>query len=254
MLPILQIGPLALPLPALLLLAGFWLGLDLTEKQAERFGANSGQIYNMTLAAVVAGIVGARLGYAAQSPQAFLQSPLSLLALTPQMLDASAGLLAAAGVALLYMWRKRLPLWQTVDAITTLLAVLGVSLGLAHLASGDAFGAPARLPWSIDLWGELRHPSQVYEILAALWIAIIVWPGARAARYTLQHPGFRWWIFTALSAGARLVLETFRGDSLLWMDTFRQAQIAAWVVLAISLWQLGRRMGSRFTSMEQQEP
>lgn len=247
MLPILQIGPLALPTPALLLLLGFWIALELTEKQAHLFGTDARQIYNMTLTVVLAGLVGARLAYAASAPTIFLENPLDLLAPRPQMLDAAGGAAVGLLAALVYGWLRKLPLWPTLDAAVTLFSVLAVTLGLMHFASGEAFGAPARLPWSIDLWGELRHPTQVYETLAALAIAAVIWPytawmGGRITRHTRAWPGFRFWIFLELSAAARLILETFRGDSVLVWNAFRQAQLIAWLVLAISLWQIGARL------------
>lgn len=242
MLPILNIGPLAIPTPAFILLIGFWLGLELAEKQAQHFGASARHIYNLTLAALLAGLVGARISYLAQAPKAFLDSPLSLLSPRPEMLDSAGGIITAALAAALYTWKQRLNPWTTLDAVTTLLAVLTVTLGVSHFASGDAFGAPARLSWSIELWGELRHPSQVYETLAALGIGWLIWPGGRIAGSSKDRPGLRWWAFLAFSAAARLVLESFRGDSTLVLNLFRQAQVIAWVVLAISLWQIGRRI------------
>jgi len=242
MLPILQIGPLALPAPALILLVGFWIGLDLAEKHAHHFGADPKAIYNLALVAMIAGLVGARFAYAAQSPGPFLENPLNLLTPRPQMLDSAGGTMIGLLAALVYGWLRKLPLWSTLDAATSLLSALAVTLGLVNFASGDAFGAPAQLPWAIQLWGEARHPSQVYETLAALLIAAIVWPGRPVAQHSRLRPGFRFWVFLALSAGARLFLETFRGDSTLVWNAFRQAQLIAWPVLAVSLWQIGRRL------------
>lgn len=256
MLPILQIGPLALPTPALLLLLGFWIALELTEKQAYLFGADARKIYNMILAAVLVGLVGARLVYAASAPAIFLENPLDLLAPRPQMLDAAGGAAVGLLAAFVYIWLRRLPLWPTLDAAATLFSVLAVTLGLAHFASGEAFGAPAHLPWSINLWGELRHPTQVYETLSALAIAAIIWPyaawpGSRITRHTRARPGFRFWIFLALSAAARLILETFRGDSVLVWNAFRQAQLIAWLVLAVILWQIGQRLETPAAPVEE---
>src|SRR5512133_1053367 len=132
MLPILQIGPLALPVPELLLLIGFWVGLDLTEKQAERFGVKAGPIYNMALAAVVAGLIGARLVYAAHYPAAFLESPLTLLTPRPQMLDGTGGMVVGLLAGFIYSRVQRLAFWSTLDAVTTLFAVMAVTLGLSH--------------------------------------------------------------------------------------------------------------------------
>lgn len=240
MLPVLNIGPLAIPTPAFILLIGFWLGLELAEKQAELFGASPKHIYNLTLVAVIAGLVGARVTFLVQVPQVLLDSPLSLLSPRPEMLDAAGGVVIAILAAGVYLWRQRLKPWVMLDALTGLLVVLGVTLGLSHFASGDAFGAPTTLPWAIELWGQMRHPSQVYETLAALAIGWLVWPGSRIAQSSKARPGLRWWAFLALSAAARLVLESFRGDSTLILGLFRQAQVIAWFVLAVSLWQIGR--------------
>lgn len=241
MLPILQIGPLALPVPALIVLLGFWIGLELAERHAGIFGVDSGRLYNTTLAAVIGGILGARISYAAGAPEAFLQSPLSLLALTPQMLNATGGVLVGLAVALVFLRAQHIALWPALDALTTLFSVLAVTIALSNLASGSGFGSPTSLPWAVELWGEQRHPTQIYEGLAALIIGAVLWPGARAAAYSIHRPGFRLWLFLALSAGAQLILETYRGDSTLLLNSFRAAQAAAWFILAVSLWQIGKR-------------
>jgi len=244
MLPILHIGPLALQTPGLILLVGLWLGLDLSERHALRDQRIAGRIYHLAMISLIAGVVGARLGYAAQYPAAFLKSPLGLLSLSPQMLDPLVGILAAALALLIYVQRKGLPLLAVLDVFASLLAVLAVAAGFANLASGDAFGAPASLPWSIDLWGARRHPTQVYQILAALGVLAIIWPAPwnPIARRLFVHPGVRFWLFLALSALTRILVETYRGDSLLVLDRFRQAQLLAWLLLAVSLWQIGRQV------------
>lgn len=252
MLRVLNVGPLAVPVPEMLLLLGFWIGLELAERHAHRYRVNAALLYNLVFAGILAGIIGARLVYAARSPAAFLGNPLNLLALSPQMLDPLGGLALAALGAGAYALRMKMPLWPTLDALTSLFSALFVTFGLANLASGAGFGAPAELPWAIDLWAERRHPTQVYETLAALLIAAAVWPGTPISRVS-EHPGvsgvnpairpgMRFWAFAALTAAARLVLESYRGDSTLVIGLFRQAQLIAWGVLAISLWQIGRRL------------
>jgi len=54
-------------------------------------------------------------------------------------------------------------------------------------------------------------------------------------------------LFLGLSAAARIFLEAFRGDSLFMLGGLRQAQIIAWLVLALCLWQLGKRLSPRET-------
>lgn len=255
MLPILHIGPLALPTAQLIMLLGFWLGLELAEKQAHHFRTSPAQIYHLTLIGLASGLAGARLTYAARTPSAFLASPLNLLAPRPEMLDPAGGWAAAALAILVTMRIRRLPLWPSLDALTTLLAVLAVTLGLAHFASGEAFGAPTQALWGIELWGERRHPAQIYETLAALLAAAAVWPGRRAAVLSAQagRAGLRFWVFMGLGAAARIFIESFRGDSIILLGSFRQAQVIAWFVLAICLWQIGQRLGPRRQAVPEEE-
>ena len=239
MLPTLQVGPLAVPVPALLVLLGIWLGLSLAERAAPRYGVDPNHLYNLVLIALVGGLVGARLAYALRYPALFAGRPLDLLSRDLALLDPLGGVAIALIAALVYAQRRQMPFWSTLDALTPGLAVMGVALGLSHLASGSAFGSPSNLPWAIELWGAPRHPVQVYETILAALILVAVWPAKGWIRPT--RPGMLFLSFTALSALSRLFLEAFRGDSTLWFDGLRSAQIIAWLVLAASLWLLLRR-------------
>jgi prolipoprotein diacylglyceryltransferase len=246
MLPYLPLGPLLIQLPGLALLAGVWFGSSLAEKEAARVAeaqpAASGlpaAIYNLIFFGLIAGIVGARLAYAARSFAAYLDNPLSLLALTPATLSPGAGLFVGAAGAVGYGWRRRLPLRPTLDALAPGLAAFLVALGVAHFLSGDAFGAPAyrpggqaALPWAIYLWDEYRHPAQVYETAAALAVLAV----ALRRPFGLEGRGLNFLLVVALSALARIFLEAFRGDSLLWPGGFRAAQAAGMAVLGAALW------------------
>jgi phosphatidylglycerol:prolipoprotein diacylglycerol transferase len=140
-------------------------------------------------------------------------------------------------VALVYGQRRRLQFWSALDAMTPLFATLAVGLGLAHLASGSAFGRETTLPWGIPLWGALRHPSQVYEILAALTILALL-----LLRKPDSRPGILFLIFASTTSAARLFLEAFRGDSTLVVGGLRLAQIIAWIILSTSLLLIEVRM------------
>jgi len=233
MLPTLQVGPLAIQLPGLLILAGLWLGLSLAERHAWRFNVKPTDLFNLALIALLAGIIGARLAYVVRYPAAFALSPMSIFSLNPGLLDPLAGLATAVLSGLVYGQRKNLSFWSTLDALTPALAVLLVAQGLANLASGAAFGAPTSLPWAVELWGAARHPTQVYETLAAGIVLGLIWPGKGLFRSSA--PGVYFLTFVALSSGSRLFLEAFRGDSQLLWAGLRSTQLAAWLALAASL-------------------
>jgi phosphatidylglycerol:prolipoprotein diacylglycerol transferase len=236
MFPILQIGPLAIQVPGLVLLLGAWSGLALAEKHASQRGIPAGLLNNLVFVAMITGVIGARLAYVIRYPEIFTANPVGLISLNPGLLDLWGGLVTAVVGASIYAQRKGLNFRPSLDALTPLLSVFAIALGLSNLASGQAFGSPTDLPWGIELWGSKRHPTQAYEILAAGLILFLLWPGR--LRWQNAQPGRYFLSYLALSALARLFLETFRGDSALLPGGFRLAQVVAWSLLAISLWKL----------------
>lgn len=183
MLPFLRIGPFTLQAPGLALLIGVWVGSSLAEKESARLKLNANDMYNLIFYGLVAGIGGARMAYAAQYSGVYLANPLSLLALTPNTLLPEWGLVIGIAVAVLFGRRKKLPLRPTLDALAPGLAAFMIAFAVAHFLGGDAFGAPAQLPWAIYLWDDYRHPSQLYEAIAATIILVVVW------RRPLVQPG-----------------------------------------------------------------
>lgn len=234
MLPILHIGPLALRLPGLILLLGLWLASATLERQARRHDLPSAPLSTLVLIALVAGVIGARFWYALRYLDIYLETPLALFSLNANTLAIAEGVLTGVMAALIYGQRKALPFWRTLDAFTPGLAVMLVSLPLANLASGNGFGAPTALPWAIDLWGAKRHPSQIYEALAALLILAALWRG----RGVLTIEGGLFLTWAASASLARLFLEGFRGDSALIFGVLRQVQLFSLLTGLTALWWL----------------
>jgi len=228
MFPILQLGPLAVQTSGLMLLLGLWIGLSLAEREAKRLNQNADAIYNLAFTGIIAGLVGARLSYVARYPAAYAADPLSLFSPNPSTLSAFEGFVIALLAMWIYMQRRKMNLRLALDSFAPTVAVMAIAIALAHLANGDAFGAPAKLSWSIYLWEEWRHPSQVYELIAALAALLMWWRMPRAG------DGVTFWIVVALLAAAGLFLEAFRGDSQLFFS-FRVNQLWALIVLMGSL-------------------
>ncbi|MEX0788582.1 MAG: prolipoprotein diacylglyceryl transferase family protein [Anaerolineales bacterium] len=246
MFPLLQLGPLALRLPGLFLLMGIWVGTSLIDREAPRHNVSGAALNNLVLYALIAGIVGARLGYALRYFQVYAEDPLSLVSLNPNTLSPLEGAVTALVVALVLAQRWRLTLWRSLDALTPCLAVFAIFVGLAHLSSGDAFGAPSSVPWAIELWGAKRHPSQAYEIAAAIFVFLAVW----RLRRTPAFPSFLFLSWLTLAAGSRLFLEAFRGDSVIVLSTLRSAQLVSLAVLAAALSALHSRARRELNPVE----
>jgi phosphatidylglycerol---prolipoprotein diacylglyceryl transferase len=235
MFPTIQIGPASLPTAALFLLVSIWIGLSLTDKRATWHGLKSETLDNLVLLALVGLVLGGRLAYVAIHWDTVAVSPKDIISLDENIFDLAGGLAVSLIVGLVYGQRKGVPLWPTLDALTPFFATLMIAIGTAHLANGTAFGKETSLPWGISVRGVNRHPSQVYEIAAALFILSLI-----GLRRPFSLAGAQFLAFVALSAATSLFLEAFRGDSILLYSGIRLGQVTAWILLAAALFGLDR--------------
>jgi prolipoprotein diacylglyceryltransferase len=217
------------PRHLILLVIAAWLGLSLAEKRSEQHGISKETLNNITFYSLLGYVIGGRVLYAVIHFSAFSKSPLSLFALNPDLFDPLSAALTAILVGFIYGQRHRLSLWPTLDSLTPLFAVTAIGLSLSHLAAGTAFGSPTDMPWGINLWNATRHPTQIYELTASLLTFSLLWFKKPDSR-----PGLYFTTFIALTAFAHLIIEAFRGDSLIILGGFRQAQIYAWRILGLS--------------------
>jgi prolipoprotein diacylglyceryltransferase len=237
MLPILQVGPLAIQVPGLMLIAGIWVGSWIIDKEAPQRSLSAGVLNNMLIIALVVGLLSARLWYALRFLTVYIDNPGSLFALNPSTLAPAEGAFTGLIAAWAYGQRKKLPFWRTLDVLAPTGAAFMIAIGLANLASGDAFGAVTDLPWAIDLWGARRHPSQVYELLLGGAVFLGVW---RLRRQSL-FDGFLFLSWLSMAAAARLLLEGVRGDSMIVLGTIRLAQLVSLAILMAAMFSLNLR-------------
>lgn len=224
------------PRHLILLLIAAWLGLGLSQKRAPHHQVRPAALEDLIFYSLGALLIAGRFFYALAHWEAFSKSPLSLIALNPDLFDLYGGLGAALLTALLYGQRQKLQLWRTLDALTPFFATLAIGLSLSQLAAGTGFGKTTNLPWAIDLWNAPRHPTQIYQALASLLTFGLVW-----RRKADPHPGRLFLVFAAWIAGWQLFLGAFRGDSVLILGGLRLEQILAWLGLAASLWLYEKR-------------
>jgi phosphatidylglycerol---prolipoprotein diacylglyceryl transferase len=244
MFPVLQVGSLSIQVPGLILLLGIWLGFSQVERFAAYYRVDSKKIDDLVMLALIAGVVSARLSYVLRFPSIFHQHWLDLISLDPHLFDVPTGLLIGVLAGLVYGQKKKMPFLATLDAMTPGMAVFFLALGLAHLSSGEAYGSPTQLPWGIWLWGAMRHPTQIMEILLGIGILRTALPrqGKNGEPQTAAlAPGLAFFQFLALICGATIFVESFRGDTLILWGRVRVVQVGVLFILGFSLWWLRRR-------------
>lgn len=224
------------PRHMILLVAATWIGLSFAEKRAERYGVSKEDLNNLVFNGLIAFVVGGRISFVLQNITAFTKSPLGIFSINPDLFDPFGALAAVAITSLVYGQRRKLSLWNTLDALTPFFAIISIGLGLSHLAAGTAFGKETDAVWGINLWNATRHPTQIYETLASLLIFGWLWLKKHDHR-----PGVFFLTFAAFTAASQLLIQAFRADSPSIFNGINQAQVIAWVVLAASFFLLESR-------------
>jgi len=170
------------------------------------------------------------------------------------------GLIGGAIAVSLAVWRKRLPLGVTADALAPALAV-GHAIGhVGCFFSGDSYGVPSSLPWAVafahgappSTAGNLRaafgvnvpadipdatllrvHPTMLYSAIALLGVAALLW----MRRHRTRVPGTLFGVYLMLTGVERFLVEFLRAkdDRLLWGFTTAQAVAVFAIVGGIAL-------------------
>lgn len=219
MLPILNIGPLAIPTAPAVILLGLWVCLTVVERAAAHLGRDVATFYGLASAGLLAGILGARLGFVMLHWSAYAGTWWGIFWPIHTGFDLAAGVIVGVGAMLFYGRWKQISFWQAAD-ILVLAGVVGLSFfSLADFLAGTGYGEVSNLPWAISQYGIRRHPIQIYEILVGL-LAVGAWLG-----WTGKQIGNRALLVWSLYCAGRLFVEAFQGNPLLTVEGLHLIQL-----------------------------
>jgi phosphatidylglycerol:prolipoprotein diacylglycerol transferase len=236
MYPLVQIGPLNLSTYGLLLLLALFVGHWLLLRAARARGDDrlAKQADTSFFAAVLGAFIGGRLWYGLLSWEIYSSNPGLFLALQISGLAWPGALLGGALATYLLGRRLRFRMVELADATALALPAMIAIGSIGLLLSGEAFGVPTDLPWSVTLLGTTRHPTQVYMALAALLSLGVLW---WLARRPLPR-GALAAAFLTLHGLSLLFIEALRADSLTLAGGIRAAQVFGLLLLLGALWWL----------------
>ena len=239
MYPLAQIGPFRLSSGGLLLVLSVFLSSWLVGRVARmRAGAAlADQAERCFYPAVFGAVVGGRLWYGLFNWDLYGRTPGLFWALRVGDLAWPGALLG--GLLASYLWSRlrRFDATALADSAALALPVPQALASIGLLLSGEAFGAPTGLPWSVSLFGAARHPTQIYLALAALGSLGALWSLARRP----LPPGTLMAGYLGLQGLTLLLIEPLRGDSLVFPGGVRAAQVAGLALLLCSLWWMRQR-------------
>jgi len=215
MIPYLHIGPLTLPSFGLMVATGLLAASYILQADLRRRGIRADAFLIIGIAGL-AGIVGARLYHALESPAEFFADPRSFI-FTRYGFAWFGGFLGGFAALLILARREQIPALTFLDACSPAAAV-GYAIGrIGCFLSGDGdYGIPTSLPWGMSFPNgvvpttERVHPTPLYEFAAWMLIAYVLWRiGARFLQEG-KPSGRVFCAYLILTGVARFLVELIR--------------------------------------------
>jgi phosphatidylglycerol:prolipoprotein diacylglycerol transferase len=239
---LLDLGSFALPTYGVLSAVGLIAGLLICVRLAKREGLDPDRAWNLGVFSILAAVAGSKLmllvtdwsGFAPLLAAAFARETLAALVhrqwgnehvvALRTLVQAGGvwygGFLLGSAVAVLYMWRHRMPVLKTFDAYAPGIAFGHILGRVGCFAAGCCYGRPTSLPWGVTFTNPLAndlsgtplgiplHPTQLYEAAANAGIFVLLLWLFRHKRFDGQVLGAYFFLYGV----ARYLLEFFRDD------------------------------------------
>jgi phosphatidylglycerol---prolipoprotein diacylglyceryl transferase len=238
-----KIGGFAVHTYGALIALGVFLAAKYVLQSSKKTKLSEGQLLDLILYTVIAGIIGARLTYVAANLSYYLAQPVEIFKIWEGGLVFYGGFAAGAVTFLIYANVKaKGRVWKIMDVFAPALALSHFFGRLGCFFAGCCYGTSSVFPWAVrfteqDCLAPLNvslHPTQLYEAFGNFVIFLIL------DRYNkLNHArGQAFILYLMLYGGLRFVTEFFRGDArqgFYFGLSFAQAASICLILLAVIL-------------------
>jgi phosphatidylglycerol---prolipoprotein diacylglyceryl transferase len=181
MLPEIHLGPLDLQTFGLCFALGFLASGALVGRRLRELGRPPDWAYEIVFAAMIGGILGARLDFLVENWSDVSNDVLGNIFSGTGLVWFGGAVGGAAGVLLWARWRG----WLGLELLDTCAAPLAVGYGVGRIGcqlSGDGdYGVPSDLPWAMSYpdgtvpTTDEVHPTPIYETLSMGLVALGLW-------------------------------------------------------------------------------
>jgi phosphatidylglycerol:prolipoprotein diacylglycerol transferase len=247
----LHLGPLNITGYGVMMMVGFLMGGWLIDRELRQRGWHFDYAADITVAAVVGGVLGAKLWYVAAT-----QDMGALL--SRGGLVWYGGFLGGAVAVLANGWRHKVPMRWTLEVSAPALAA-GHALGrIGCFLVGDDYGRPTTLPWGMQFPQGLPpttagsmardfgipiqagvspetvlavHPTQLYEAVVLIGVFMLLWQ----LRGHRKGTGWLFGIYLMLAGAERFLVEFVRAKTDYVAGGLTMAQFTALGLIAVGL-------------------
>jgi phosphatidylglycerol:prolipoprotein diacylglycerol transferase len=251
-----KIGPFTVYSYGLMLGIAFITASWLLTKEVTRKKLNPNLGTEVTLLAIIFGIVGAKIFHLFENFSEFIQDPIGM-AFSPGGLTFYGGLIVAVLLIWIYARRKKIPFLVIADAAAPALALAyGIGRIGCHLAGDGDYGIPTNLPWGTNYengtvppsvmfrGSEIAqnypggivpddtplHPTSVYEFLMGVIIFSVLWK----LRKKDWIDGKLFTIYLVLTGLARFSIEFIRLNPRFFFG-LSEAQIISIILMILGI-------------------
>jgi prolipoprotein diacylglyceryl transferase len=201
---LLEIGGFSVSSFGLFLLLAFAVGIYNLTRGARREGLDPNQALDAGLYAIIGGILGARAAHVTANFGQYAAEPARILQIWQDGGLVFYGALAG-GLAVSVLAAKQWGAARFADLAAPALALGYAVAMIGALLAGLFNGRPIDLPWAVEIDGVLRHPTQIYLLLAAVGTYRVL----SAVRQAGPRPGHLFLTFLFLHGFSRFVVEFF---------------------------------------------
>lgn len=225
---------------------GVVVGVAVAAAFARRAGYQEDMIYNVALALVIGGIIGARGLYVIENWSRFEDDLGDIFAVNEGGISIYGALIGGTVGAWGYAFLTKVPNIPRGFDIAAMGAILGMATGrIGCLSNGDIFAESTSLPWGVsythsgspsfmqELAGLLQqpqHPAVAYELLGDVAIFLVL-----VLIYSrVRRDGVTFFSWVLLYGALRLGVSFLRLDDLVFVG-LRTAQIIAIVTMGLAV-------------------
>ena len=230
---LLKIGPVCIHSYGLMLALAFFTGVFLAQRKAKEAAIALYVIGTSALLMLFSGIIGARLLYIAINIGYYINNPLEILMLQHGGLAFYGGAATALMAEIIYLRKKRLPVYKVGDLIIPYVA-LGQAIGrIGCFLNGCCFGKPTDFYFSVIFPGTAHtvHPTQIYSSLFLLILYVFL----RLLQQLKLKEGIVLLSYGLLYSTFRFLIEFLRGDNTILLFGLTFSQIASIIIFIICL-------------------
>jgi phosphatidylglycerol---prolipoprotein diacylglyceryl transferase len=247
-----QLGFLEITGYGLMMMVAFLMGGWLIALELKRRGLSEDYAADMIAAAVIGGIVGAKLWYVAVTQDAgalFSRGGLVWYG----------GFIGGTAAVILNGWRLKVPLRWTMHLAAPALAAAYALGRIGCFLVNDDYGRPTDLPWAVKFPQGLPpstaanmeqlfgipvppgadpstvlavHPTQIYEAIIMLAAFMLLWSLRKGGRPI----GWLFGLYLVIAGVERFLIEILRAKDDRFLGPFTLAQLTSVVLIAIGIW------------------